>query len=140
MLTFAGTPIPGTHRPVQTTAPMLQAIRTKFVGVRGESSINGLRGGRPLMAEIWIHNRFSTSDALVAFLESLDRLVDTYGDLVVTRNTYGGIPRRFPGCEFEGFSLDAEGCKRDDSQTMEGMASWYCHGELRWYQLDVTAR
>jgi len=140
MLTFAGTPIHGTHRPVQTSAPMLQAIRTKFVGVRGESSINGLRGGRPLSAEIWIHNRHSSSAGLVAFLESLDRLVDTHGELVVTRDAYGGIPRKFPDCEFEGFYLDGEGCKRDDSQTLEGMMSWYCHGELRWYQLNVATR
>lgn len=137
MLTHAGFPIHGTHRPVQTSAPALQAIRTKFVGVRGESSINGLRGGRPLVAEIWIHNRYSTPEALVAYLETLDRLVDTYGNLVVTRNAYGGIPRTFNNCEFEGFYLDGEGLKPDDSQTMEGMRSWYCHGELRWYQLDM---
>jgi len=134
MITFAGSPIPGTHEQLLTLAPQLQAKRTKYSGVVGESEITQSRGGRDLSTHIWIHNAYSSSDALVAYLENLDGLVGTHGDLVITRTARGGVPRSFPNCTFEGFFPDPErGALPDVAGTLDG--GWWIAGTLRWHQL-----
>jgi hypothetical protein len=141
MLQFNGAYIYGTHESVIHSPPTLQTVRTEFAGVIGESEIRLGRKARMLYAVIVLHNRYETSGALVNELERLDRLVGTHSQLIVSRGAWGGVPRTFRNCTFEGFAKDQSpdsGPLADQVGTLDGAnPSWWVRGVLAWRQLKI---
>lgn len=134
-INFGQLAMPGTHGPILTTPPQIQVVRRKFFGIQGESEIYGSNGGRILTTHIWLHNRLTSKQAIVALLETLDAGVGQHADLVITTP---GIPRTFKHCTFEGFTMDEKGPLPDETGSLDGATpSWWCEGVLQWYQLQV---
>ncbi len=144
MIIFGNFNIYGTHQSVQRVAPELQVERTKFSGVRGVSEILQGTGGRYLTIHTKIHNRYATSDALLAYLRVLDNLVGGNATLTIVKGPFGGLPDSYPACTFHGFDRDPSddaGPLPDKTGLLDGnIPSWWIEGTLKFYQLTIYPR
>jgi hypothetical protein len=142
MIESAGNFIHGTHESPVAEAPSFQTRRTGFSGVIGESEIRQGRKGRRITCRIKIHNSFSTSDQLYAYIRGIDVRVGEHGMLAITRVNNVGAPVNYPNCTFEGFTKDAtadSGPLPDYVGLLDNTKpSWWMDGTLQWYQLNVT--
>lgn len=130
-ITFNGFGIPGQHGALQKGLREIHASRTHFAGVYGDSEITEGPGCREITCHIWINDSsFSSSGALAGFLESMDLIVLTNGDLVES----GTISETLKDCTFEGFDPHPDGM-RPGSGTIDP-ATWWIEGVLRWRQLS----
>lgn len=132
----------GTHDSPVFTNPEFQSVRTKFFGVKGESEIRGETGGRIITIHVRLHNRWSSSDSLMSFLDNVDEWTGEHGDLRITNTGFpfiGGVPRVYPSCTFEGFSKDPSdygGPLPDLVGLLDGnVPSWWIMGTLQFRQL-----
>lgn len=102
-VTFDGEEIPGTVISFAVPPRELQARRTKFFGVNGESQITGGLGGRTLQIPMWLHSdAFNTANDLGTYIDSLDWFIGTTGVLDV--DSPADHPQ-FDHCTFEGAVL-----------------------------------
>jgi hypothetical protein len=141
MIIFNGSTIPGTHGPVWPSAPQFQSAQFKFFGLDGVSEIWGGRGKRQIDTDIWLHNNFSNSPQLVAYLQVLEAMVGDHGLLKITAGGTGGVPRSYPHCTFKGFEPtrgEKWGPKPDITGLLDGTVNtWWQAGTLTWEQLQT---
>lgn len=104
MLTFDGLRLPGLHAAPQIGPPQVEAVRTKFFGIAGESEIRGQPGGRPIQYACWVFDaqKFRTAADLYAFLDTVDDIVDRHGKLVED-DANGQLLQSFAHVTFDGF-------------------------------------
>lgn len=124
-LTFRGSPVLGTCGQLQVGEwdPLL--ARTVFFGVIGESEIVGGVGGRDIECEVWIHNSWNNSAAVVNAITTLENATNSNGLLVES----GPVYREFPNCTFLG-------CRVDRGPLPSNTVGWFAIATLRWRQLQ----
>lgn len=135
MLSFNGAPIFGLHEHVEYATPKLQAQRTKYAGIVGESETVLGAGGRALKCEVWLTDAsLTTSAAVAAYVASLNALVGANGTLVVTEE--GKTIETFADCTFEGFEATGPILPAIGGGMPPG--TFWTKGVLHWYQLTVS--
>ena len=134
---FGNYEIAGTHESPSPGAPELQAVRTGFSGVLGESEIRQGHKGRSIAIHMWLHNHYGSATQLMEAIHIIQQLVGAHADLTIT----GNVPWTYPNCTFEGFTKDPgpEGGPLPDSTGLldGGNPSWWACGWLVWRQLSI---
>ncbi len=138
---FNGNFFNGTHESPVYVPPALQTVRTHFAGVIGESEIRLGAKSRPIYIPILLHDKYPTSALLFAALDLMDSLVGDHGELRINALPYGGVPRVFPNCTFEGFAKGQSpdtGPLADNVGLLDGTKpSWWVQGVLQFHQLST---
>ena len=140
-LKFKNQTIPGTHGLITEGPIELHLRRTYFYGLKGESEIVSGYGGRPLYADMWIHNSYSDFTDLNAYLATLDKKMGDHGTLETTYSPSNGKEQTFEHCTFLGFERlplpgrDQPGALEDVAGTVDG--GWFINGRLHFHQLKI---
>ncbi len=137
-LVFDGKTIKGSVLRCPTEAPELQAWRTAFAGVRGESEIIGKTGGRTLLFEMLLFGDFTKREDLFSYIESTINgaagLIGRHGTVQYksTTGTRWSLPWR--ECTCEGFTRMGSEVP-DVAGTLDG--GWFVQGVLKFRQTLV---
>ena len=124
-ITFRGTSINGTHGEILAKPWDLDAVRTHFQSVIGESEIQGQRGGRMIVIpEMWLHGNYLSSSTAAAAIETINRMIGMNGSLVES----GTISRTHRNCTLEGFEVER-------GPIYDGAIKWFVIGSLVFRQL-----
>lgn len=129
-LTFGDYQIPGINRAPAVGAPELEAIRTKFFGVAGESEILGAIGGRTLEYFYYFSKSDWEQEDLVTNLATLKTYVGTNATLTES----GSVSETFADVTFDGFERVGPQLP-DTAGTFLG--GWWIPLVLRFRQLTV---
>jgi hypothetical protein len=120
-LTFGSVSVPGIVLPWQLGGRDLHEQITKFCGVRGESRINCMPGGRTLEIPVLVYaSQFNTREKLSQWLDVFDRSSGELPALSLLVNSEAGRPR-FADTSYSGMQI-VEEPKIDEAGSLGGGA------------------
>lgn len=136
---FNGATYAGIIRDLTPAAPASIVLRRRYWGLKGETEIRSLPGGRLISFQCLFVGGDASYAALVeSTIRPLEEAVATHGDLEVF-NDVNNFTRFFPGVTFDGcdWGRGGEDLPRPDvAGTLGAVGNWIIGGTLRFFDLN----